>query len=64
MVRLSDVNRESLLAELQVELQYSFADAALLARCMTHVSYERSQKDGHNEVLEFLGDAVLDLAIS
>ena len=31
---------------------------------MTHVSYERSQKDGHNEVLEFLGDAVLDLAIS
>jgi len=35
-----------------------------LARCLTHVSYERSQKEGHNEVLEFLGDAVLDLAIS
>jgi ribonuclease-3 len=31
---------------------------------LTHVSFERSQKDGHNEVLEFLGDAVLDLAVS
>jgi ribonuclease-3 len=59
-----DVKRESSLAELQAEIQYSFADAALLERCMTHISYERSQRDGHNEVLEFLGDAVLDLAVS
>ena len=49
---------------MQTELGYSFADAGLLARCLTHVSYERRQQDGHNEVLEFLGDAVLDLAIS
>jgi ribonuclease-3 len=33
-------------------------------RCLTHVSYSRAQSDGHNEVLEFLGDAVLDLAVS
>jgi ribonuclease-3 len=58
------VKRESSLTQLQGELRYRFADAGLLARCLTHVSYERSQKDGHNEVLEFLGDAVLGLAIS
>ena len=43
---------------------YTFADPALLARCLTHVSYERAKSDGHNEVLEFLGDAVLCLAVS
>jgi ribonuclease-3 len=58
------MKREASLTQLQAELGHRFADAALLARCLTHVSYERSQKDGHNEVLEFLGDAVLDLAIS
>jgi ribonuclease-3 len=50
--------------QLQADLGYSFVDAALLARCLTHVSSERAPEDGHNEVLEFLGDAVLDLAIS
>jgi ribonuclease-3 len=35
-----------------------------LQRCLTHVSFERKKSDGHNEVLEFLGDAVLDLAVS
>jgi len=58
------VKLEPSLTQLQGELGYTFADAALLARCLTHVSYERSQSDGHNEVLEFLGDAVLDLAVS
>jgi len=33
-------------------------------QCLTHVSYERQKSEGHNEVLEFLGDAVLDLAVS
>jgi ribonuclease-3 len=49
---------------LQKELGYSFADPSLLVRSLTHVSYNRDKSDGHNEVLEFLGDAVLDLAIS
>lgn len=49
---------------LQKELGYSFADPSLLVRSLTHVSYNREKSDGHNEVLEFLGDAVLDLAIS
>lgn len=33
-------------------------------RCLTHVSYGRGKGSGHNETLEFLGDAVLDLAVS
>ena len=49
---------------LQKELGYSFKDPALLLRCLTHVSYDRQKSEGHNEVLEFLGDAVLDLAVS
>ena len=61
----TDVKRESSLTQLQGELGYSFADRALArARCLTHVSYDRHKSDGHNEVLEFLGDAVLDLAVS
>jgi ribonuclease-3 len=58
------VKPEPSFTQLQSDLGYRFADAALLARCLTHVSSERAAKDGHNEVLEFLGDAVLDLAIS
>jgi ribonuclease-3 len=58
------VKQEFSLTQLQGELGYSFADPTLLLRCLTHVSYESSQTDGHNEVLEFLGDAVLDLAVS
>jgi ribonuclease-3 len=60
----TSVKPEPALTQLEAELDYTFTDPALLARCLTHVSYERSQIDGHNEVLEFLGDAVLDLAVS
>jgi ribonuclease-3 len=49
---------------LQKELEYSFRDPSLLIRGLTHVSYNYDKSLGHNEVLEFLGDAVLDLAIS
>jgi ribonuclease III len=55
---------DSQLNLLQEELGYSFKDPALLRRCLTHVSYDRQKSEGHNEVLEFLGDAVLDLAMS
>jgi ribonuclease-3 len=50
--------------QLQQELGYRFKNPALLLRCLTHVSYDRQKTEGHNEVLEFLGDAVLDLAVS
>ena len=55
---------EPRLTLLQKELGYTFSDLSLLVRCLTHVSYDRGKIEGHNEVLEFLGDAVLDLAVS
>jgi ribonuclease-3 len=44
---------------------YRFHDAALLETALTHpsASYERDRSAG-NERLEFLGDAVLDLAVA
>lgn len=58
------MKNETQLGVLQKELGYRFKDPVLLLRCLTHVSYERKKSEGHNEVLEFLGDAVLDLAVS
>jgi ribonuclease-3 len=49
---------------LQEELGYLFSDRALLLRSLTHVSYGQGRAAEHNETLEFLGDAVLSLAIS
>jgi len=58
------LNNKSQLLTLQKELGYGFTDPTLLLRALTHVSHERDDGAGHNEVLEFLGDAVLDLAVS
>ena len=58
------MDKESQLSRLQEELGYSFSNAALLLRCLTHVSYGPGKEREHNETLEFLGDAVLSLAIS
>jgi ribonuclease III len=48
------------LAGLQERLQHRFRDPRLLARALTH----RSFSGDHNERLEFLGDSVLNLAVS
>jgi ribonuclease-3 len=48
------------LAALQTRLGYRFANEVLLERALRHRSYGVD----HNERLEFLGDAVLSLAIS
>jgi ribonuclease III len=45
---------------LQKRLGYRFKDGALLSRALTHRSFGAE----HNERLEFLGDAVLNLAVS
>jgi ribonuclease III len=58
------LKNEAHLKRLQDELGYHFKDPTLLVRSLTHVSYQRQKSEGHNEVLEFLGDAVLDLAVS
>jgi ribonuclease-3 len=58
------MRRQSPLTLLQSQLGYSFADEEILLRALTHVSYARGNAGVHNETLEFLGDAVLDLAVS
>lgn len=48
------------LVELQRRLQHEFSNAALLTQALTH----RSFSSDHYERLEFLGDSVLNLAVS
>ena len=48
------------LSALQERLGYRFADSSLLTRALTHRSFGAD----HNERLEFLGDAALNLAVS
>jgi len=48
------------LVALQQRIGHRFADPGLLQRALTH----RSFGTDHNERLEFLGDAVLSLAVS
>jgi ribonuclease-3 len=52
--------------ELEQRLGYQFADRQLLVTALTHRSFANENPDSgqtDNEKLEFLGDAVLDLAI-
>jgi len=48
------------LRELQRRLQHEFSNAALLTQALTHRSFSAD----HYERLEFLGDSVLNLAVS
>jgi ribonuclease III len=57
----------ALLKELEIKIQYHFKDLALLKKALSHKSYVNENKldeFDHNERLEFLGDAVLELGIS
>ena len=47
-------------AKLESTLGYEFGDAELLRTALTHSSFSRD----HNERLEFLGDAIIDLIMS
>jgi len=54
------VTEASALEALQQRLQHRFMNARLLHQALTH----RSFSSDHNERLEFLGDSVLNLAVS
>ena len=54
------VTEASALEALQQRLQHPFADVRLLNQALTHRSFSAD----HNERLEFLGDSVLNLAVS
>ena len=45
-------------------IHYSFKNKELLKTAFTHSSYANEKKVDSNERLEFLGDAVLNLAIA
>lgn len=50
---------------LEAALGHTFEDGAILAEALTHSSYASEHAEvGHNERFEFLGDAVLQLAIT
>lgn len=52
-------------ADIQERIAYRFTDSELLERALTHKSYANENRvPSHNERLEFLGDAVLNLVIS
>jgi len=61
-----DMHRRETLRDLEEDLGYLFEDVNVLDRALTHKSYANERGDGvdHNERLEFLGDAVLDLVVS
>ena len=59
--------KDDLIRDLQKRLSYNFINVDLLREAITHKSYVNENPDLNakdNERLEFLGDAVLDLAIS
>lgn len=49
---------------LEMYLNYTFNDTKLLEQALTHTSYANEAQEEDNERLEFLGDAVLELAVS
>ncbi len=55
-----------MLNALEDHLGYRFRDLALLDTALTHTSYVKGdgRASAHNERLEFLGDAVLELCVS
>jgi ribonuclease-3 len=54
----------SSLAPLETQLGYQFTRQDLLTLALTHCSFPLQPGEEHNETLEFLGDAVLDMAVS
>ena len=65
-VRKEGEERREQLLVLSERLGVTFHDLALLDQALTHTSYANESKRNtpHNERLEFLGDAVLELASS
>ncbi|MDR2891481.1 MAG: ribonuclease III, partial [Deltaproteobacteria bacterium] len=55
-----------MLTNLQLDIHYTFKQVKLLEAALTHSSFVNESPDPvqHNERLEFLGDAVLELCIS
>ena len=61
-----DNRRDAALAKVEQRLGYTFQDRTLLDTALTHTSFVKGdgKNASHNERLEFLGDAVLELCVS
>lgn len=61
-----DQNRFLQLDAFQKHLGFAFGDIEILNTALTHTSYVKGEGKGsdHNERLEFLGDAVLEVCVS
>lgn len=61
-----DFERRMMLEKFQERIEYKFKNIALLDTALTHTSFVKGdgKKNEHNERLEFLGDAVLELSVS
>lgn len=61
-----DAERQKKLESLEKKVDYSFKDKGLMNMALTHTSYVKGdgRASEHNERLEFLGDAVLELCVS
>lgn len=61
------MSEKDLMDELEKRLDITFRDRSILETALTHRSYLNEHPDttgAHNERLEFLGDAVLELAVT
>jgi len=61
------MDMDQILMEFQQKIGYTFKDGSLLKLALTHSSYANEHRldyASHNERLEFLGDAVLELVSS
>ncbi|MBQ2661991.1 MAG: ribonuclease III [Clostridia bacterium] len=61
-----DFERSEELKRLQKKIGYDFTDVSLLNTALTHTSFVKGDGNNneHNERLEYLGDAVLELSVS
>ena len=58
------MTKEPVLASLEEKIGYRFSDRSLLLTALTHASYTNERGEPSYERLEFLGDAVLQIAVS
>ncbi len=62
---MKNSDREKLTDAIQKKIGYSFRNKDLLTEALTHSSYaNESGSSSHNERIEYLGDAVLELTVS
>jgi ribonuclease-3 len=66
LLAIDELPMSSGLDDLQQRLGHAFADGAVLRQALTHASFghEKRQRTPDNQRLEFLGDAVLQLAVT